>query len=271
MFALATRLLCAETINALAAVVMGEPITLYDIDRAAKERGISKSEALDRLIEERMREATNKELGISVAEDEIDARVEIIAKRNNLNAKTLRETLTARGISWQEYRNGVRETIMGEKLAAAVLPNEIIPVSDEEIERYYNANSARFTQPNEIVVIQYASRNERTLASAIKNPLINDPDVAVSTQTLRASEVNERLFAVLSETPIGQFTPIFPAGDRLVALMVREKRGRTQRSLQSVHQEIADELKRLSEERAIANYFAKTRAKADVVILRPKR
>ncbi|MDR3162852.1 MAG: hypothetical protein LBT81_03210 [Helicobacteraceae bacterium] len=264
----AATALWAQTINAVCAVVMDKAITLYEVENAAKADRISKEEALNRLIDLRLREAKIDELRLSVDEDEIDLRLEQIAKRSNMNARGLREALTARGINYQEYRENARKAILSEKLAAAVLSSESIPIGEEDVERYYNQNRAKFTAPSEITVIQYASRNERSLREVMQNPMLNLPDVTQTTQTLSAKELNPVLYATLSATDTGRFTAVFPAGDRLVTLLVRGKKGSVQRSLQDARLEIYEELRREYEDRSIANYFAKERARTEVVILR---
>ena len=263
-----SSVLVAQMINAVAAVVNGEPVTLYEIDRVAKEEQIDKKAALDLLIDLRLQEAQVKALGLSVDRYEVDSRIELIAKRNNLDAATLREVLEGRGIDWAEYREQAEKALLNEKLAARVLSNELIPVSDEEIERHYKANADAYAVPSELVVVQYASRNERALRSVVQNPLVQNPEVAMQTQTLKAKELNPRLLALLVETPIGRFTPVFPAGDRVVALLVREKRDLAPRPLSAVKQEILEELRAGREARAINNYFARERVRAEIVILR---
>jgi parvulin-like peptidyl-prolyl isomerase len=258
----------AQIINAIAAIVEGEPITLYEIDEFAKTEKLSKADALDYLIDLRLREAKIKELGLSVDEDEIDARIDLIARRNNLDAQTLKETLIRRGADFDKYREEIKEAIMNEKIAAHVVSGSQMRVSQEEIERYYEANREKFSQPDEIVVIQYASKDERALRAAAQNPMATDPAVTTTRQTLKSSELNPRLLAVLTQTPIGRFTPIFPAADRMVTLMVREKRGSAPKPLESVKDEIGDELRAEYEARSIEDYFAKARAKAQISILR---
>ncbi|MDR1911425.1 MAG: SurA N-terminal domain-containing protein, partial [Helicobacteraceae bacterium] len=161
IFAFLSAFASAAPINAIAAVVEGEPITLYDIETFAASEKITKAIALDRLIDVRLREAKIKELGLSVGADEVDSRVDLIAKRNNLDAATLKEVLIRRGADFDKYQEEIKETLLNEKIAAYVLAGTQIPVSEEEIERFYAANPSLFTQPSEIVVIQYAAKDER--------------------------------------------------------------------------------------------------------------
>lgn len=268
LFALLFAGLEARPINAVAAVVNGEPVTLYEIDKVAAEEKIDKAKALDLLIDLRLQEARIKELGLYVDSFEIDARIELIAKRNNLESATLREVLEGRGVDWNEYREQARKALLNEKLASRVLSDELIPVTDEEIERHYKTNAERYAAPSEIVVVQYASRNERALRTTVQNPLVQNAEVAMQTQTLKSAELNPRLLSLLIETPVGRFTPIFPAGDRVVALLVREKRNPVARPLIAVKQEILEELRAAREERAISSYFARERVRAEITLLR---
>lgn len=266
-FCVATGL-WAQMINAVAAVVNGEPITLYEIRQAAAQEKIDAKKALDMLIDLRLQESRIKELGLGVDEYEVDTRVELIAKRNNLDSLTLREVLEGRGMDWLAYREEVRKTVLNEKLAARVLSDELVPVGEEEIARHYEANAAAYAAPSEIVVVQYASRNERALRMSVQNPLVQNPEVSMQVQTLKADELNPRLLALLIETPVGRFTPLFPAGNQAVALLVREKKGMAPRPLAAVKQQILEELRSRREERAIASYFARERVRAEIVILR---
>ena len=260
---------CAEMVNAIAATVMGEAITIYDINQLAASEAITKRQAYDKLVDTALQNAKIKELDLHVMDDEIDSRIEQIAKRNNMDAPTLKQMITSRGMNWSEYREGARKSILNEKLAANVMAHEYIPISDEEIARYYNAHKNDFTVPAQIVVIQYSSRNERALKAVINNPMISDPDIQMSPQTLSAKELNPRLFSLLVQTPVGKFTPVFPAADRLVTLLVREKNGTMHRELDDVKNEIAAELRGEFERRSVANYFAKLKSSADIVVLRP--
>jgi hypothetical protein len=270
-FALLAFCAYAEPINAIAAVAEGEPITLYEVSEFAKAEKISKAAALQRLIDIRLREAKIKEFGLEVGEDEIDSRIDLVARRNNLDRATLRDLLVRRGADYSLYREEIKEAILNEKLAAYILAGGQIPVSEEEIERFYAANRDRFSQPSEIVVIQYASKDEKALRAIAQNPMLVDPAVTTTTQTLKARELNARLLATLAQTPIGRFTPVFPAADRMVTLLVREKRGSMPQPLESVKAEISEEIRANYEEKSIDDYFTKTRAKAQIAILREPR
>ncbi|MDR2905809.1 MAG: SurA N-terminal domain-containing protein [Helicobacteraceae bacterium] len=268
IFFVGSALLFAETINALAAIVEGEPITLLDISKVMAEKNASRGQALDFLIDVRLRDAKVKELGIDADEGEINSRIALIAKRNDLDAASLRDVLTRRGVNWTNYLEQVKTAIINEKLSNAIAARAAIPISEGEIAAFYDRNSAKFAVPSEIVVIQYAAKDERALAAAQQNPLAVDPNVAATTQTLKSAELNPRLLALLMNTEIGGFTPIFPAADRLVTLLVREKNGAETRKLEDVKGLIADELRAINEERVIAGYFAKARSAARIEIVR---
>lgn len=258
----------AKVITSVIAVVNGEPITSYEIELASKEEKVSKAEALEVLIDLRLQEAHIKELGLSVDDYELEDRLKMIASRNNLEFSDLEEVIKSRGMDWDRYKEDTRKAMLNERLASRVLRDEIFPVSDSEIEQAYKTNAQKYTIPSKIKVMQYASRNEQALRRSVQNPLIQSPEVQITEQILDTNALNPRLRALLIETENGRFTPIFPVNDRLVALMVREKIGTKQLPLDQVKQLIFDDLKEQSQKRAIANYFSKARAKAEISILR---
>ena len=265
---LSIGLLQAEVINAIAAVVNNEPVTLYEIDQTAAQEGVSRAQALQMLIDLRLQEARIKELGLSVSDREVESRIEQIAQRNNLDSATLRGVLRSRGVDWAEYRDQIRQAVLNEKLASRVMADEMVPLSDEQIERYYQQNSESFARPTEVSVVQYAAREEAPLRQVQQNPLLQLPQVSMQTQSLTLSDLNPRLASILAQTPRGEFTPIFPVGETFVTLLVRSAQGVQPRTLDQVRAEIVDILQAKEQERAIESYFARERARAEITILR---
>ncbi len=266
--ALALSSLKAEIINAIAAVVNGEPITLFEIRQAAQEEGVGHDEALEMLIDLRLQEARIKELGLQVRSDQVEQRIAQIAQRNNLDTQTLRQVIESRGIDWGEYREQIEKALLNEMLASRVLSDELVPVSDEEVERHYRQNPEAYARPDSVRVVQYVAQEEALLRQAQQNPMGQHPQVSMQSQTLELDELNPRLAAILTQTPRGEFTPIFSVGENQVTLLVRAHEGLTPRSLEAVRSEIAQELQTRQESRAIESYFARERARAEITILR---
>lgn len=261
----------ASEIISVVAVVNGEPITSYEIEKTSQEEKISKKQALELLIDLRLQDAHIKELGLAVDDFEVADRVAQIARRNNLDPKDFEEVLINRGMDFEQYKKDVKKTLLNEKLAQTILRDEIFPVSEGEIEQLYKKEGERFSIPKEIVVFQYSSKNERELRKVMNSPMIRSSEVSVSEQTLKTDTLNPRLLALLIETEEGHFTPLFPVNDALVALLVREKKGRVKLPLDQVRDAIAAELRSERESRGVANYFSKARAKAEINILRDVR
>lgn len=266
--ALTLPALHGEMVNAIAAVVNGEPITLYEVKQTAQGESISTNEALEMLIDLRLQEARIKELGLSVSDQEVDRRIEQIAQRNSLDTATLRQILRNRGTDWSAYREQIEKALLNEKLAQRVMADEMVPVTQEEIERHYEQNRQDYVWPEQVRVVQYVARNEALLEQAQQNPMAQHPEVSMQAQTLALASLNPRLAAILAQTPKGEFTPIFPVGENRVTLLVRNQEGENPRPLESVEREIAQQLQSQRESRAIENYFARERAKAEITILR---
>ena len=99
----------ARVLNAIAIVVDGEPITTEEIKAVQKQLHVSKKEAQDMLIENRLQKGAMR--GIKVSEDEIDQRIKLIAQQNNITVKKMQGILKKQGQSWNRFRDQIKTAI----------------------------------------------------------------------------------------------------------------------------------------------------------------
>lgn len=139
----------AEIKDRIAAVVNGEPITLSDVEeRMAPElahapqgpagepqRAQILKQGLDSLIDEKLVEGEAQNLGIEVAEDEVQHGVDALAAQNNMTPAQFRDALNAQGIPLET----VRESIKRQQLMMRLLQYKVKPrkVSDAEVQAAY--------------------------------------------------------------------------------------------------------------------------------------
>jgi peptidyl-prolyl cis-trans isomerase SurA len=139
----------AETVERIAAIVNGRPITLSEVtERVAPElshappgpageaqRQQALKQGLSQLIDEHLVASEAGSLGLEVTDDEVAHAFEQLAKQNGMEAKQFQEALTQQGISV----DNVKESLKRQQLMMRLLQYKVKPrkVSDEEVQRAY--------------------------------------------------------------------------------------------------------------------------------------
>jgi peptidyl-prolyl cis-trans isomerase SurA len=166
IFGLSEGICGATIIDKIVAIVNGEIITLAELERyysnlqdgaeasgnAGEKRAKifeSRKEALDRLIEEKLIDQQCKKLSITVSTRDLDMAIENVKKVNAITDEQLRSALMAEGVSFEDYRQELREQIKRNKLVSRVVRREVI-VDEERLKRFYSEHVARFKEPDQI-------------------------------------------------------------------------------------------------------------------------
>lgn len=151
----------ARVINAIAAIVNDEVVTLYEVNREAQPvireaekqttleeaaRSQIRRTALDRLVEKKLVEQKIRELNIKVSEEEIRQAIEDVKKQNNMpSQEALVAALANQGLSFDQYRAQLQEQIEKLKLVSIEVRAKI-HVSETEMHEYYEANRQKYTE-----------------------------------------------------------------------------------------------------------------------------
>ena len=99
-----------------------------------------KDGVLNLLIEERLINQQVKKLDLTASDQEVDAQIRAITRRNGISTEQLNERLKQLGSSMTEYKEGIRRQIERKNL----IDREIKPsleVSEEQLRHYYLRNS----------------------------------------------------------------------------------------------------------------------------------
>lgn len=150
----------AEVVNAIAAIVNDEIVTLYDINREAAplmreaerkaplddaSRSRIRKATLDRLVEKRLVDQKIRELNIKVSEEEIRQAIDDVKRQNNMSSQEVLVTALAnQGMSFDQYRDQLREQIEKLKLVSQEVRAKI-QVGETEIREYYEANRPKYS------------------------------------------------------------------------------------------------------------------------------
>ena len=141
----------AENFDSIAAVVNNEAITCSQVEQDAKTMlaqlrqsgstflpAISKlgQRSLDGHIVRTLEQQEARKAGLQVSDEELDNAIKQIASSNGLLPDQLKQALKQQGMDYDEYRNNLREKILGNKLVNIEVRSKI-QVSEEAIREYY--------------------------------------------------------------------------------------------------------------------------------------
>jgi parvulin-like peptidyl-prolyl isomerase len=136
-----------QTIDRVVAVVNDDVITLSELKESAiivnptSTKDIDESEILQQMIEQKLLEQEAKKLGIKVTDAEIDASIEDVKKKYNLNDEQMTEVLKKQNMTPESFREQWKNQLLANKLLDSQLKNKIV-ITDDEIEDYYKKNYA---------------------------------------------------------------------------------------------------------------------------------
>ena len=177
----------AAVVNAVAALVNDEIITLHEINREAQSvireaekkerlddagRSQIKRQVLDRLVEKRLVDQKVRELNIRVSEEEIRQAIEDVKKQNNMaSQEILVAALAGQGLSFEQYRSQLREQIEKLKLVSQEVRSKI-QVGESEVREFYDANPLKYTEDETFRARHiYFRTSEKSPADEIKRTM----------------------------------------------------------------------------------------------------
>lgn len=138
-----------ELIDRILVIVNDEVITgselearLLDVDRELAERKISppprsvlRNQVLERLVLDRLQLQQATKLGVRVTDQDVQAAMRALAKRNRLSLEQFYRALESTGIALERYRERLRNQLVIERMLEREISNRI-SVSDEEVQDF---------------------------------------------------------------------------------------------------------------------------------------
>ncbi|OSQ25787.1 hypothetical protein CCON61_03715 [Campylobacter concisus] len=263
----ALNLYSAQMINGIAAIVENEPITLYEVYSLKEQLRASEQDALNLLIRDRLEDAQIKNLNISVTPFELNDRIESIAKQNGMTNSQFRSSIQAQGMDFLEFKNNIEKKMLQEKLYKSILAEAGKNVNEQKAKMYFDANPDKFKVFSTAKVILYRAKNPEELEAQKTSPSLLS---SVQTQELSLDyqSIDPRLAAIIAGTNNGEFTQILQGADSFDMFYVKEKIGSYTPSFADVKDNVINELYQGEQEKLMADYFDKLRAKAKIQILR---
>src|SRR5687767_4067873 len=140
-----------ELIDRVAAVVNEEVITLSEVEAAAKpfmekasdeeKKKALLKDVLDELISERLLSQQIKEANITVSDEDVQAAVEDILKRNKITMEELQAALDQNGTSMSKYREDLKTQLIRLKIVDQKVRQRVV-VPEGEIKAEFEKRTA---------------------------------------------------------------------------------------------------------------------------------
>ena len=138
---LAPKLLKAEIVERVVAVVNDEVITLHDLDSAMAPLKSQKKDpelphkVLEDLIDQKLLERQIKKSKIEVGDDDLRHAVATVLQRNQITIDALKEELSSKGISFEAYKEQLKKQIRQNKFIQQNMGSKV-QVSEQEMQNY---------------------------------------------------------------------------------------------------------------------------------------
>ena len=268
VFLLSATVSFAQMVNGIALVVNDDPITLYDIEKRAVEKGISRDKAVSELVDETMFEQQIAKYNITADIFDVNNYLEKIAKSNGMDLYTFKSIIKQKYKDYSRYEEQTKENIKRQKLTDRIVRGNLKIATEEDLKIYYENNPNMFQMASKVRVIQYASTSKADLNNAINNPMANVEGITRAPLELDQNSINPQLRYILNETKVNQFTPIFTSNKQFVSLLVKEKLGSKTLNFADVKDRIFNIIMQDREKKYLKDYFEKLKLSADIKIVR---
>ena len=177
----------------IVAIVNDEPITFMDLSNRMQLIIVSSNlpdnsetrkklygQSLQSLINEKLQAQEAKKLSISITTQEVDNNIKFIEKNNNMEERTLIDTLYKNGVPKSALPSRILANIILEKLLQKVIQPKVI-ITDNEIENEYNnylSNEGKYEYKLSEIIFNYTNLSKNTdimlIAKQIRKKIIKE-------------------------------------------------------------------------------------------------
>ena len=258
----------AQILDAIAIDVEGEPITTLEIQAVQQKLKMSKQAAVETLIKDRLEKSAIKKSGIVISNEEVQAKVNDIARSKGLTQSKMKELLTQKGLTWEMYIEQLTTEMKKERFFQEVILSTIDRPSNDELEAYYNTHQADFANaPRQMSLVVYHSDTASSLQQAISNPM--QPTTGVKKKNILASsnEMSPALLNLIDNTNINSFTKPVNTGKGFIAYYVKSK-GSGQSGFDAVKNAVAARWAQEQRVQAGKNFLSKLKSNAKIRVIR---
>jgi len=268
LLALMFALSFAGMIGGVSMTVDDEPITLSEIRAFQKQNKISKEDAVNALIQQKLEEEAIKSEKIYVNPQEVDQAMAVFAKKNGVDIAGLKAGLTKQGVRIEKFRSDLEKKLKSDKLYKKILGARLKKADDASLKAYYEKHKKEFKMPGNIKVIEYTSPDGKALQMKQMQPMMNQENVKMSEKTIEAAKTNPKLFALLLQTPETSFTQIINTGKGYVMFFIKEKAKDSIVGFDQAKQNIFARVMKEKEQALLIEFFEKKKSEAIIKVIR---
>ncbi|MFW6357178.1 MAG: SurA N-terminal domain-containing protein [bacterium] len=282
-----------EVVDRIVAVVNGEIITLYDVRQQSKPflekmqqdgAGELKPEqvetahrnVLNLLIDELLIKQEADKLGLEVTDLEIQNRIRQIKDQNNLTDEQFDNSLIVQGLTREQYEDKLKDEIRKHKLLGYMVRRKVV-ITDQEIEEFYKKNASKFTAGNTVSLKlllvpvtmdaqdlkKRITNGELTFEEAVQNYSVGPrAEEGGTLGEFEWSDLAEDWKDVLGGLETGDISDPFPFNNHQALLKVDARENGEMVALDSVRDEIYDQLHQPQLEKRFSEYVQNLRKKA---------
>ncbi len=257
-----------KVVGGISLLVNGSPITLYQIQEEQKKSKVSKAQARDRLIAERIKNQEIERLKIHVDDDKLDQEMAMMAQQQGMDLDHFKQMLMVEG-HYKLYRDQLKEHLEMQELLRNILLTNVDTSSETKMREYYNKHKEQFSIPTEIETVRYTSTNQEDLERAMADPNLEIPGVSKANEKIEMKTLNPQIAQVFISHEQGSFTPVMNGGGgQFITFYIKEKKGKNEVSFSQAKQFIAQKLVEESKDKILEEHFEKLRVKSRIVMIR---
>jgi len=271
----------AEVVDRIVAVVNDDIITLFDLNISLKpyvekieeldyppetERKMlfkTREDVLNQLIDQKITDQEIKRSKITVSEKEMDESIEQIKKTNLFTDEDLKIALSKEGLTFEEYRQRMKEQILRTKLINLQVKSKIV-ITREDEKNYYETHKDKYAGKEKyhlrniiMIVSRFADENEKLKIKTKMETVLAKLKAGESFETMArtysesslASEggdlgffelddLSPHLQKVIKGMKAGEFTPVIDTDQGYQIFLVQEILETPGKSLEDVSFEI---------------------------------
>ena len=258
----------AQVIDAIAIDVEGQAITTLEIQAVQQNLKMSKEAAIEMLIRDRLEKAAIEDAGITVSDDEVQAKIVNIAASKHLSTTQMKTLLQKRGLTWDGYLKQIKLEIQKERFFQEHILSTIDRPSDAELQTYYNTHKEAFSStPTQMSLVAYTSSSPELLKESISNPMKPISGVVKKNILASSDQMSPALLNLIEQTPANSFTKPINTGKGFIAYFVKSK-GSGQSGFEAVKNAVLANWMQSKRVQASKDFLNKLKSNAKIRVIR---
>lgn len=286
--------LFSETINKIVAVVGDEFLTFYDLEEMCKpyfERFINpdlpieeKEKIKDQIrrqilkgwIEESVLKIEAKKYGLDVTDEELERvlknEIESIGGEDKL-----KEYLKKQGISYEEYKEKLRDKLLKIKLVQIQVKGKVL-VTDEELKKAYEDAIKNYDASPKYLLSVLIINGDESLASSIYEEILQGKSFDeiyqtysqnvqfIKEETFKKEELTPEILKELESISPGEVTPVIKRGNQFYIIRLLETEKGVPPSFEEMKEKLYQKLFELKAQKVLEKWIKELEEKRYVKI-----